>query len=89
MNNPAAPTSHAHRPHPASRKHLEGSKWSRTNSVCELRHFEVGRVDAKGIVELFSVLRPEVIERVDWRALRDREHWLPGWVYAADEAPAQ
>jgi tryptophan-rich hypothetical protein len=67
-------------PYPATKQHLVGSKWSRTNTACALRHFEVRRVAADGEVELFSVLDPEVVEHIDWRTLRDREKWLPGWV---------
>lgn len=32
-----------------------------------------------GEVELASVLLPEQVIRIPWRALRERTHWLPGW----------
>jgi hypothetical protein len=32
-----------------------------------------------GEVELASVLLPDQVIRIPWRALRERTHWLPGW----------
>lgn len=66
--------------HPSRRDRLVASKWSRASAECALRHFEVRAVRSDGTVELFSVLDPRVVERLPWRALRDRTQWLPGWV---------
>jgi tryptophan-rich hypothetical protein len=76
-------TSDHHPPHPTSPRLLVGSKWTRSDAACPLHHYEVRHVDARGTVELFAVLQPQVVQRIPWRSLRDRGAWQPGWTSTA------
>lgn len=78
--------------HPQHPKHLLGSKWTALRFDAEQdppeRHWEAVHFAAReGLLTLEAVLTGRRIE-LEWRALRDRSEWEPGWtsLRAASEA---
>ncbi len=75
--------SHSHqRPYPVHPNHLLHSKWSTAEGYDELEycHWEV-TVHYKKSKEVLlrATLNPEATIKIDWRELRDRARWSPGW----------
>lgn len=79
--------------HPLHPRHLEGSRWTRRNPPPETRglvHYEVTSFTPKrGLVRLRAVLDACIELELPWRALRDRERWLPGWATGQCQQPAR
>lgn len=66
--------------HPRHPNQLDGSKWTSTEARMGFRHFEVESVHTR---DGRALLRPTLDRTqsltIEWRELRDRELWLPGW----------
>ena len=68
--------------HPATKKHLAGSKWSADpSSDLAYKHWEVvGAARGDGTVVLKATLDVSVRIYVNWKHLRDRTAWHVGWI---------
>lgn len=70
---------------PHNSKKLVGTHWTAVNAEYRRKHWEVVELGAGGQeVTLLAVLDGHR-EQIPWRALRDRQHWVPGWIRESEE----
>jgi tryptophan-rich hypothetical protein len=71
------------RVNPINPRKLLNSKWTAVNPARKEKHFVVTDVvfDEDGAVLhcLIEAVISRRAERIDWRELKNREHWLQGW----------
>ena len=67
--------------HPRHPNQLAGTKWTAVLPRLGYRHFEVETVSTKtGVAVLRPVLDRSESLTIEWRELRDRDAWQPGWL---------
>ena len=65
---------------PQSPKKLVGTKWTAVESVKRRKHWQVVEYRAnEGVVTIEAVIDRYSVT-LQWRDLRDRQDWLPGWI---------
>lgn len=66
-----------------NQRKLVGSKWTAVNPVNRERHFIVRAVNRDSKNRIVSCEIEAIINgnsyALDWRLLKDGNHWLPGW----------
>lgn len=66
-------------PAPQNPRKLPGSKWTARQVENLRKHWEaVDYEEQTGVVTLEAVIDGHEVE-LDWRDLRDRQQWAPGW----------